>query len=142
MVGRDPLLVLDGAHNPAACAVLVDALEEARAAGECKRLCIVLGFLEDKEMMPILERLLPQSDHLIVTRGRSDRFRDPGAIASSIGDLGRDASVTSDVSTAIDSARRWARAADCICVCGSLYLVGDALDALGMDPFGMVRDGS
>jgi folylpolyglutamate synthase/dihydropteroate synthase len=49
--------------------------------------------------------------------------------------MGRDAEVIPDLSDALGSARRWAGPADAICVCGSLYLVGDAFEMLGVEPF-------
>jgi len=40
-----------------------------------------------------------------------------------------------DLSAAITASRSWCAPSDAILLCGSLYLVGDALELLGIDPF-------
>ncbi len=135
VIGRAPLLVLDGAHNPAAGMVLAEALDDLRRRGEYERLCIVIGILEGKEMGPVIESLSALADRVIATRGRSDRFRRPEEIASAARSMGRDARVIPDLAGAIAAARRWASPTDAICVCGSLYLVGDSFEVLGVEPF-------
>ena len=55
-VARDPLTVVDGAHNPAAVAALVESLPELLAG---RSLALVLGVLEDKDAASMLAALLP-----------------------------------------------------------------------------------
>ena len=49
--------------------------------------------------------------------------------------LGSEPVVEPDLSRALDEARAWAAPEDAVCVCGSLYLVGDAMSAIGLEPF-------
>ena len=132
IAGTRPLLLLDGAHNPAGCAALARALEDLRAEGAFRRLCVVFGALSDKDAGPMLDRLLPLADRLILTRGRSDRFRDPETLAPPVRAAGENPVVAADLGAGLDSARSWAGPDDAICVCGSLYLVGDAMASLGL----------
>ena len=52
--------------------------------------------------------------------------------------LSAEVAVDGDVRGAIAGAREWAGRHGVVCVCGSLYLVGDALAALGLDPYGAI----
>jgi folylpolyglutamate synthase/dihydropteroate synthase len=49
--------------------------------------------------------------------------------------MGIDAEVIPDLRAALASARRSCAPDDAICLTGSLYLVGDAMEAMGLDPF-------
>jgi len=135
IAGHNPLLLLDGAHNPAGCAALARALRDMREAGAFQRICLVLGVLQDKELEPMLRSLLALEPRLVLTRGRSERFRSPDEMAAAARAFGCPRLVIDDVGAAIETARSWASPQDAICVCGSLYLVGDAMQALGLSPY-------
>jgi dihydrofolate synthase/folylpolyglutamate synthase len=137
IAGSRPLLLLDGAHNPAGCAALARALKDLGVSGGWKRLCVVFGALKDKDFGPMLDHLLPLAHSLVLTRGHSDRFRDPEELAAAARAAGGEPVVAQDLGAALDSARSWARPEDAICLCGSLYLVGDAMERLGLDPLTM-----
>ncbi len=135
VAGHRPLLLLDGAHNPAGCAALARALRDLRLAGAFARLGLVFGVLKDKDAEAMLAALLPLSPRIVATRGASERFREPLEVAAAARALGAGAVVVDDPAAAIEAARTWAGAEDAICICGSLYLVGDAMSALGITPF-------
>jgi len=136
IAGEKPLLILDGAHNPAGCVVLAQALKDLRASGACERIAVVFGVLQDKELDPMLSAILPQADRLIVTKGRSERFLPPGTTAAAARAAGAAPEVSADPAAALAAARAWAGPADAIVVCGSLYLVGDVMEAIGLSPWG------
>jgi len=135
IAGQEPLLILDGAHNPAGCEALARALKDLRDAGVCDRIGFVFGALQDKELDAMLGALVPRADMMVVTKGRSGRFLDPGETARAAVALGASPVVARDPASALALAREWARPADAIVVCGSLYLVGDAMEALGLQPY-------
>lgn len=136
MVGHQPLILLDGAHNPAGAHVLGRALRDMADSGAWDQLWIIFGALADKEVEPMARELFPLADRLILTRGRSDRFRPPAELAGLAASLGIKAAVTASCDEAIKQARGAAAPGDAICLCGSLYLVGDAMEALGIEPYG------
>ncbi|HZI93906.1 MAG TPA: folylpolyglutamate synthase/dihydrofolate synthase family protein [Patescibacteria group bacterium] len=135
VAGQRPLLLLDGAHNPAGCEALARALKDMADGGAFRRLALIFGVLQDKDVEPMARHLFPRAERIFVTRGRSERFRDPDQIATLARALGADPSVQDDPAAAMKAARAWAGPDDAICLCGSLYLVGDAMSALGIEPF-------
>ena len=72
VLGDNPLTVVDGAHNPAAVAALVQSLPELL---DGRPLALVLGVLEDKDATSMLRELLPLCERacspLPRVRGRS-----------------------------------------------------------------------
>ena len=135
IAGQRPLLLLDGAHNPAACETLARALRDLRDAGAFRDLTLVFGALQDKEVEPMLGHLVPLAQRVVITRGESERFREPREIAPLVWALNADASMEGDLAAALESARSRSADGDAVCVCGSLYLVGDAMKLLGFEPF-------
>ena len=65
VLARSPLLVLDGAHNPAAIRVLARSLRETFSF---RRLILVLGIMADKDIPSILKGIVPSSDYVFYTR--------------------------------------------------------------------------
>jgi dihydrofolate synthase/folylpolyglutamate synthase len=67
----DPLLIVDGAHNPQAARALAKAIDE-RFAGEDMPL-LLLAVLSDKDAASIVETLAPSVDTIAVTQTSSPR---------------------------------------------------------------------
>ncbi len=127
VVGRAPLVLLDGAHNAEGAATLVRALAE-EFAGAPRTL--VVGLLAQKDPAEMLEALgALEADQLILVRPPSPRGRDPDDLADAAEALG----VARDVIEVAESVRAAVGAAMLvtpddgqIVVTGTLYLVGAA----------------
>ena len=127
IVQRDPLIVLDGAHNPEKVAALAGELPNLlRGQG---KLIAVVGSLAAKDHLAIVDVLAGQVDALILTSPRV--LAKPAAAAA---DLARDARLTGfegaieiapDPNSALDLALERAGRDDVILVTGSLYLLGN-----------------
>jgi dihydrofolate synthase/folylpolyglutamate synthase len=126
VLARDPLTVLDGAHNPAAVAALMDSLP-ALIAG--RALALVLGVLEDKDAVGMLAPLLGASERAWFTAPASSRALSPAALQSLARQLGFErVACAPRPAHALEQAQRWARERDgAVLVTGSVYLVGDLL---------------
>lgn len=125
-------VVLDGAHNAQAAAVLADAMSELSPGSEV----LVLGTSADKDHDGLLGPLLGTARHVVVTKAAlSPRASEPTRLAEMVRDALRraDHGVTGDrtVTTAPDPAAALAAALDLtppdgtIVVAGSLFLVGE-----------------
>jgi dihydrofolate synthase/folylpolyglutamate synthase len=117
-----PMVVLDGAHNPAGASVLREALEENFSF---RKLILVFGVLADKDYRRMLRMLVPLADHIILTRPREERALYPDIPARFIRTTGRRAEVIEDSGQALERALRLAGEGDLVCITGSLYLVGE-----------------
>jgi dihydrofolate synthase/folylpolyglutamate synthase len=128
VAGHEPLVLLDGAHNPGAAQALAAFLAEERRWWD--RLVLVFGVLRDKDWRGILAHLGPQAGALIPTRPDSERAADPKALEGAEGFCPR-VRVTADLGEALDAARAEAGPRDAILVAGSLFTVASAMRALG-----------
>jgi len=130
IVSERPLTVLDGAHNPAAVAALVESLPELLGG---RPLALVLGVLEDKDASGMLQALLPICERAWFTAPPSGRALSPAALESHARQLGFErVECEPRPERALAGAQEWARRHDaCVLATGSVYLVGDLLGRLG-----------
>jgi dihydrofolate synthase/folylpolyglutamate synthase len=128
VVARDPLIVLDGAHNTPAVAALVRSLPELLAG---RPLALVFGVLEDKDAAGMLAALLPLCERAWFTAPPSSRALPPATLQSLASQLGFEQSLCEAQPTkALAAAREWAHAREndaAVLASGSVYLIGDLL---------------
>jgi dihydrofolate synthase/folylpolyglutamate synthase len=127
VAGRHPLLVLDGAHNPAGAQALAAALMEAFA---WRRLHLVVGVLANKDVEGIVRVLAPLADQAYATRNTSARTSDAAVLRRALEAAGVPTADFDGVPEAVAQARELADEEDLILVTGSLYTVADARRAL------------
>ena len=118
-----PRALLDGAHNPAAAAVLAAYLAAMSSAGTFEKLHMVFGALRDKDVAGIAVTLYPQADTLVTTRPPSGRAAS-GQEALAAGTPPTIHEAIEDPERALARAMQLAGPRDLICVTGSLYLLG------------------
>jgi len=123
VVSEDPLILLDGAHNPSAVRTLKVFLENGMAP---RRVILVMGILKDKAWKPMLRQLAGLADCMILTRPRDERAADPEELAAFVRPIQQDLRVISHLPGAISLALDEARHGDLVCITGSLYTVGEA----------------
>jgi dihydrofolate synthase / folylpolyglutamate synthase len=131
VVDRHPLVVLDGAHNPAGAAALVRALPEAFT---WDRVWIVLGISANKDLDGIAAELARLDPAVLATRhSTAARAAAPHDVAEACRRHGLDdVEQFDDVPDALAAAAERAGEEDLILVTGSLYTVADARRALGI----------
>lgn len=79
VVGRRPLVVLDGAHNPAAAVALAEALP---ATFTWERLHLVIAAFADKDTAGVVAPLAPLVDRAYATANGNPRSRDAADMAA------------------------------------------------------------
>jgi dihydrofolate synthase/folylpolyglutamate synthase len=125
IVGRRPLVLLDGAHNPAGASALGEALDED--FGVIRRIAVVFGCLNGRSPGEILAGLSPDRIvHVVACRPPSLRGLSAADVADAARSLGLEASVAEAVPEALRAARALVTEDDLVLVTGSLYLVGAA----------------
>jgi dihydrofolate synthase / folylpolyglutamate synthase len=127
VVGRHPLVVLDGAHNPAAAEALAVALPETFAGD---RLHLVMAVFKDKDLDGIVRAVAPLAEAGYATAVDSVRARPAEEVAAALTAAGVPTQTFGSVPDALDAARKAASEEDVILVTGSLYTVADARRAL------------
>ncbi|MFH1349358.1 MAG: folylpolyglutamate synthase/dihydrofolate synthase family protein [Pseudomonadota bacterium] len=124
IVSTTPLIILDGAHNPAATHQLADSI---RHGYRYRRLILVIGIMEDKDIKRIIQEIVPLADYVIYTRPEYYRAANPESLFEAAEDLGKPGKIIPFLSQALDRAKEMAESEDMILVCGSLFTVGEAL---------------
>jgi dihydrofolate synthase/folylpolyglutamate synthase len=127
VVGRRPLLVLDGAHNPAAAEALVGALPESFT---WRRLHLVAAVFSNKDLDGIADALAPVADAGYAATTDSVRARPSEEIEGALSSRGVATQRFPTVEAALEAARTAATPDDLILVTGSLYTVAAARKAL------------
>ncbi len=123
---RDPLTVIDGAHNVAGVAALGAALADTFAAKT--RWVVVLGILGGRDPAEIIATLRRFGDvaQIIAVAPPTPRALDPNLLIVAARDAGIDAVIASDAAHALLLAQSDADDETLVIVCGSLYLVAAA----------------
>jgi dihydrofolate synthase/folylpolyglutamate synthase len=125
IIGRRPLIIADGAHNPAAALELSRALA-AYSVGRGHRL-LVIGTSYDKDFAGMARELAPLFDTVIATRSRHPRSLTPDKLATEFECLGLKVLSADSVTAALNQAVMLSGEQGLICVTGSLFVAGEAL---------------
>ena len=127
VLSREPLTLVDGAHNPHGVKSLAEALitnfSSPKAVG-------VLGVLAGKNAEEMFQSLRDSFEHVVITASKSDRSTSQDELASIASKFwGENVTVSGGVAKAIQEAREIATAKnlDAIIITGSLSVVGEAL---------------
>ena len=130
--------LIDGAHNPPAARALVAAWKQAWGLPEGEpSLSLVAGFCGDKDVDATLEILSPLCARGFAVRTNNPRSLAPERLADKMTAAGIPSVPCATLKTALDAALQAsapAGAQPAVLVCGSLFLAGEALVALGAYP--------
>jgi len=128
VVGGNPLIILDYAHT-------VDSMKFLRESllgnFTFQKLILVLGFSQDKDLDNILKEIVTVGDSIIVTRSKNPRAAPPEDLSQRIERLcGKQSKITDNTQDAVTAAKQMASKEDLICITGSAYVAGEAMQAL------------
>jgi dihydrofolate synthase / folylpolyglutamate synthase len=130
LIGTDPTVIVDAAHNPHGAAALAEAIASYFTFDE---VAVVIGVLEDKDADGIISALAPIATRFLVTQSQSERATPHEALAERVVEIaGHDSTWQFDsFDDAMGEARHWAAAEPgrAVLVTGSITLVGEAIAA-------------
>ena len=128
VVGRAPLVVVDGAHNPDGASAARVALEEDFAGAA--RTFMVIGMMRERDPARMFEELgAGRCELLVPTTAPSPRGIPAGELARIAGEAGIRCEAVEDPAAAVRHARAQAADGDLVFVSGSLYVAGAARSA-------------
>jgi len=122
-ISQSPMIILDGAHNPAGAEMLSRAIKEEL---EFNRLYLVLGIMADKEVEGIISPLAPLAHEIILSRPKYERASNPSDLLPLTRRYNVNCTAFNDLREAIDYAKSRAGNEDLIIISGSLFTVGEA----------------
>ena len=141
------IILLDGAHNVAGAKALRNVLRleapvsdpawrfgfQRRAGPEAgDPITLILGVLQDKDWQHISEILAPLAEKIFTVPVASERTADPNELATACRAANGAAQIF--VCASLDEAFAKTAGDKFLLVTGSLYLVGEALEILGLSP--------
>ena len=122
-----PDVLLDVAHNPAGAWVLRAALSQHY---EGRRICMVFGAMRDKAVAEMADILFPLAEHVVATQANNPRSATPAQVLEAGARTGAEIVCEPDIAAALGRARSLAGAEGLVVVTGSIYVVGETLEAL------------
>ncbi|MBS4022965.1 MAG: bifunctional folylpolyglutamate synthase/dihydrofolate synthase [Dethiobacter sp.] len=126
---REPLVIVDGAHNADGIIALREALRELLGQ---RRLHLVLGILGDKAVEEIIGLIAPLATaSLVITKPDNPRAADPYRVAEfATRHTNAAIDIIPGVADAVTLTVGKAAANDAVCISGSLYTISEARAAL------------
>jgi len=117
----DPLLIVDGAHNPDSFEKLNDAI---KMYFDGKRIILIFGASEDKEIKEMLRIISPITDKIIFTKANHPRAADI-EVLEEIGNLLNLQYISTDnIESSMKIALQLASSENAIIAAGSLFVAG------------------
>lgn len=125
---REPTVIIDGAHNPAAARELKDSLERYFPD---KTLYYVMGMFKDKDYAQVIDLTAPLARHIItVETPGNPRALPARELAEAVARVNPSVEWADSVAHGVERALAMAGKEDAVIVFGSLSFLGEAADAV------------
>lgn len=124
---RQPLIVLDGGHNPQCMAALTENIRDYLPH---RPLTVLTGVLGDKDFGRMYDGLAPLTARFVTVTPQNPRALPAEELAALLSRYNKPVTACSSISEGVSSALAQTPTEGAILVCGSLYLLGDVMDAL------------
>lgn len=128
VLSRNPFLVLDGAHNPAAISALFEAIAKEFSF---ENLILIVGILKDKDIPSMIKEIFKKAKRLKkvhIAKLAYVRGASPEEIEKEVVRYTTEVQLHPCVKEAILKAKEEASLKDLILITGSLYAVAEVLD--------------
>ena len=126
VLGKHPVFLLDGSHNPHGMAATVESLKEL-FPGE--QFVFLLSVMADKDFTPMVEMLLPLASRFFTVTANTPRAMEAGALAQLLVDRGAQAEACHSIPQGVAAAIGAAGYQGKVCALGTLYFSGDVRQA-------------
>ncbi len=127
IVSRDPLIIVDGAHNAPA----VDNLLKTAKKLLGEHCIFIFGINKDKEVESVIKKIIKANPyHIILTRSKSPRASDPHELYKVFQSTGVDLKAISYAKDIKEALEKAVTMGNKILVFGSFYLAGEAKEIL------------
>ncbi|OPL08983.1 MAG: hypothetical protein AVO33_08730 [delta proteobacterium ML8_F1] len=122
IIGRRPLVIIDGAHNQQGAQSLAKTLGSLFRG---KRIIGLIGILADKDVRSILDPVMPLLDEVVLTEPHSPRRMSHGELAGIVAGYGIPQEGYAGIDEAFIAAKNKAGKEDVVIAFGSLYMIGE-----------------
>lgn len=122
VLNKDPVFLIDGAHNPQGAMVLRDALNKYFPE---KEKIFIVGILKDKDYKAVIETIAPIASCFITVTPRSERALPAAELGKFIETCCKNVSVSDTIEEAVYASLKFSKENSIICAFGSLYYIGE-----------------
>ncbi|HIH22156.1 TPA: bifunctional folylpolyglutamate synthase/dihydrofolate synthase [Candidatus Micrarchaeota archaeon] len=119
-ISVNPLVVIDGAHNPHGIRELIGNLDLFRY----DKLAIVFGVMKDKDWKEMIRLLAPHCDLFVATQPKMERAEAAKKISKEAA-IYTDSIAEKNPKKAVSLAKKQCGKNGMVLICGSLYLIGE-----------------
>lgn len=127
VVRRDPIVILDGGHNPQCMEALTQNVSDYLSGYP---LTVLTGVLGDKDYAHMYGRLAAQAARFVTVTPRNPRALPAAQLTEMLSALGKPVTACDTIAQGVDAALSLTPPDGAVLCCGSLYLLGDVLDEL------------
>jgi dihydrofolate synthase/folylpolyglutamate synthase len=120
---QKPPVIVDSAHNPASCRLLLDTVEDFFPGTP---VVAVFGISEDKQLEGMLDEILPRVETVITCQADHPRAMDARKLADQIQAKGKSARAVPEVGQALEMALETAGSRAAVLVAGSIFVAATA----------------
>ena len=132
LLGQEPLVIADGAHNDYSVEKLIESLPRYY---DYDKLVVIAGFSRDKNLEAMADILAPAADVAIATRSRHPRALGSEELGKMLSERGASTVVIPAPRDALEQARTAAGKNGMVLATGSLFLAAEVREAaLGIEP--------
>lgn len=138
VIRKDPLILIDGAHNPEGAEALYNFLTEEQTEQQSRislygtmirPRVLMLGVKKDKDLEVLYEKIAPMFEWVIVTEGNFEPM--PAKIlAEKIRPYNKDVEAIPNVQKALAAGKAALAPGDMMLITGSLYMIGDVMGVM------------
>ncbi len=122
ILGKDPVFILDGGHNPHGLSAFADSMETLFKG---RKAVFVVGAMADKDIDGMFAKIVPFADVFYTVTPNNDRALDAERLAERLNALGAAAIPCGSFSNAVDLALSRAGKDGVVAAIGSLYFSSD-----------------
>ncbi|WFD11224.1 bifunctional folylpolyglutamate synthase/dihydrofolate synthase [Tepidibacter hydrothermalis] len=122
VLGKNPLFIIDGAHNEDGVKSLCNTIDAYMGDRD---ITLVLGMLKDKDVRTVCEILIPRCKNVITTKPNNPRAMKSDELKAIVNSLNKECTSCDDIEKAVELATQKTNENSVIICAGSLYMIGD-----------------
>ena len=127
IVGKDPLFIIDGGHNPQCIQALVENIKDYLAD---RKIIVLAGVLADKDYGDMFRPVMPYTREFVCITPDNPRKMDAKLLAEHLRQAGAKATACETVPEGVALAKKMAGKEGVVLSFGSLYSIGDVRNAV------------
>ena len=122
ILGRCPVFIVDGAHNPQGMEAAASSLRRYFGG---QKICFIVGVLADKDVDSMMGHIAPLAKEFFAVEPDSPRALETKALSAALSRYGMPIYAFDDIGEGVAEAVRSAGIDGVVCALGSLYLSGE-----------------